>query len=135
MTKDRSGAWWLADFVMCWLALCGLVNAAIGMGSFVYNIQIADVSTPIQRSAYIAMYLGLSTIGFFYMLWRYNWSCRLSTLVSVTALWCVALAMTPYLQGEPKTLSLCAFLGVVFFLFFYALNWACHCKTRPDRKK
>lgn len=64
MTKDRSGAWWLVDFIMCWLALCGLANAAFGMGSFVYNIQIADVSTSVQRTAYIAAQVAVSGIGF-----------------------------------------------------------------------
>lgn len=104
------------------------------MGSFGYNIQIADVSTPLQRTAYIAEHVGISAIGFLYMLWRYNLSCRLSTILSVVTLWCVALAITPNLQGEFTPLSLGAFLGLGFFMFLYVVKWACYRKTHPNRK-
>ncbi len=76
----------------------------------------------------------MSAFGFLYMLWRYNWSCRLSTLFSVGTLWCIDLAITPHLQGEPSPLSLIAFLGLGFFMFLYAVKWACYRKAHPNRK-
>ena len=118
----------ILDFFMCWVALCGLFNVAIGMASFVYEINIrfngALVTTSMQRYQWIATYFALSAAGFTYMLWRQKWHCRLSALILLVTIWCVVFAAAPMFQGDRSVQGIVAIACISLFMLAYAAIWS-----------
>jgi hypothetical protein len=96
MMMQKSTVFWLADFCMCWLALCGLANAAVGLVSFAVQVNFDllghPATSPVLKVAWIAIYSAISAIGFAYMLWRFQWRCRAFTLLEIAVFFCVVLA-------------------------------------------
>ncbi len=125
----RRAASYVADFVMCWLAPCGLGNAAAGVAFFTdekihFRLFEQRLESPAQRIECVAVYAVMSVVGFTYMLWRYRWRYRLSTLFKIVALWCVvlgALKTTPIFMAVFGTLA-----------FAYAVAWSCRSKGLPE---
>jgi uncharacterized membrane protein YfcA len=136
MSTSKNGAFWIADFCMCWLALCGLTNVAIGLASLTLKSQLSlfgqPLTTPTQRFAWIGIYVAISTFGFSYMWWRQNWRYRLAGLLKIAAFWCVILAALCALQTDSPTLTLIAVVGLNIFMILYALIWACRRKGKAD---
>jgi hypothetical protein len=83
----------LGDSVMCWLALCGLANLAVGFASFlrsdIHWLGELD-ATPIHTAGRIVEYFAISAAGFAYMLWRSHWQCRAAAIWKAAAFLCVA---------------------------------------------
>jgi cell division protein FtsW (lipid II flippase) len=130
-TSRKNEAVWVADFCMCWIALCGLGSVATGIASFTFNIQLflfgQPVTTPTQRLMHTGIYFAMSAFGFTYMLWRQNWRCRLSALLIIMTFWCAVLATTSALQADRMVQSWLSWLaigGISIFMFLYALSWA-----------
>jgi uncharacterized membrane protein YfcA len=126
-----------ADFFMCWCALCGLVNAAIGSASFGSDmIHLALNGEPVntwkQRLTYIGIELAWSGIGFCYMLWREQWRCKLSTIFQIVTLWCTILGAAMLLQTH-EILGNIGLALVVAFVFWYTINWSSECKPQSSR--
>jgi hypothetical protein len=112
----------LGDFVMCWLALCGLANVAVGFASFLRGDicwlgRVDGHSTTIQRIGWIAVYCGISAAGFVYMLWRYHWRCRTVTILKAAAFLCAS-----FLTALIHPLLWVATIGSVAFV--YTFLWA-----------
>jgi hypothetical protein len=114
---------------MCWLALCGLGNAAAIAALFTdrkMHFQLFGqlLDSPSQRILGIAFYFLMSAVGFTYMLWRYHWRYRLSTLLKIAVLWCVVLAA---LKATPWSIAVFGVLA-----FWYTVNWTCRPKGVPE---
>ena len=110
---------WLADFVMCWFALCGLVGVAFVLMSFAVPVDAGSFTdtTLTGKVVEIAKDAILSAVGFSYMLQRYHWRYRLSTLLRIAVFWCVVLALL-------ATNSVLALTIIVALVFAYAVIWA-----------
>lgn len=127
--SSKFGGARIANFLMCWLALCGLANAAFGVAAL-SNTDIKltlfqqPATTPTQKLTYFVIYFALSAVGFSYMLWRYNWRCRLSTLLKIAALCCVLLATGLVLRTDTILQGQFMFFGTVIFALLYSLSWS-----------
>ena len=91
--QRRSIISWVADFYMSWFAFFGLGSAAIFLASFnpkihtqVYGLGLHE-DTAAKKLACMAISFAISAAGFAYMLWRYRWRYRLSTLLKISLLW------------------------------------------------
>jgi hypothetical protein len=119
-----------ADFVLCGLALCGLVNTAAGFAAFNArtNSQLSEhglTTTATQKLEWIAIFAVVSAFGFTYMLWRYHWRYRLSTLFKIGAFWCIALA------AATTNTAFAIWIGGQLVLA-YAIIWSSRCKKFPE---
>jgi hypothetical protein len=127
MWSIRKNARWIVDFLMCWIALCGLANVAVGIASFHFKINLSifgePIEAPVQRFSWIALYLAVSIVGFTYMLWRNRWRFQLLTLLKVPILWCVIFASVAMIPQLP-VIGVVAFLTCTLFIFSYAIYWA-----------
>jgi hypothetical protein len=126
---QRRATSYIGDFVMCWLALCGLLNAAAGAAFFTdkkmqFRLFEQWLESPAQRMEWIGFYSAMSVVGFTYMLWRYRWRYRLSTLFKIAVLWCVALAA---LKTTPISMAVFGILA-----FGYTVIWSCRSKGSPE---
>jgi hypothetical protein len=114
----------LADFSMCWLALCGLANVAFGAVSITRGGRLAlfgqYLVTPKQKCLWIGWYLAVSSCGFLYMWWRQGWHYRLSELVKLVTFCCVLFAVFQ-LDFAARQF---AFAGTGFFVFLYSISWS-----------
>jgi hypothetical protein len=118
---------WLADFLMCSLALIALVNAIFGVASFNFDLKLSLFGNPVTtvtlRFLWIALYLALSGLGFSYMLWRYDWRFGLATLWQIPVLWCLTFGVVLAMQlGQIIGLLAIGSLGLL--LLWYAVIWA-----------
>ena len=135
LRPDKRVAIWIADFCMCWLALCGVTNIVAGVASFRFKIGLSlsdePITTPAQKLIWIGLCSLMSGIGFTYMLWRHNWHCRLSTLLKIPLLWCAAFAAfaATQLGGAGGIFGI---LGLAFFVFVYSVSWASRAKGDPS---
>jgi len=127
----------VVDFCMCFLALCGLFNVAVGVAAFAFNLNLdmfgVAVTTTAQKLEWIGIYFVLSAVGFIYMLWRYEWRYRLSTMVQLAVLWCVFLVVTPMIATARGFLSTFLMGGISLFVVIYCLSWAG--RTKRDRRR
>lgn len=121
---------WIADFLMCWLALSSFVNVVFGIASFTIPLQMSTsilghvVSTDGQPFQSIGLHAAYSVIGFTYMLWRTGWRFQLSTIVALTILWFVTFSAAWLMHFENAFLSVLAISGVTLPLFYYSICWA-----------
>jgi hypothetical protein len=111
---------------MCWLALCGLANAAVCVAAFTveeFNLRLfgQHLTTPAQKMEGIALYSAISVAGFVYMLWRYHWRYRLSTLLKIAVFWFVAI-------GAITANAVIAIICIGPAVFVYTVIWACRSK-------
>jgi len=104
---------------MCWFALCGLVGVAFVLMSFAVPVDAGSFTdtTLTGKVVEIAKDAILSAVGFSYMLQRYHWRYRLSTLLRIAVFWCVVLALL-------ATNSVLALTIIVALVFAYAVIWA-----------
>lgn len=125
--RGRSVAYWILNFLMCWLALVGLWNVVVGIASFAFDTYLhlfgKEVVTTAQRLQWIALYSTFSAIGFTYMIWRNKWQFRINTLLILAVLWCIFFATAALTKSE----SIVSFFltGVMaLVLFYYCVCWA-----------
>ena len=125
----RTIALGVADFIMCFFALGGLLDAALGVAFFTdenvrFRLPWQVLESPTQRMEWIAFYSATSLVGFAYMLWRYRWRCRLSTLFKIMALCCVAIAAFKTAVWSVPVFGL--------WVFGYTVTWTCRPKGLPE---
>jgi hypothetical protein len=133
----NKAAIWIADFFGCWLAVCGLIQIAIGFASFTWNderigLKLFDqpVKTTTQRLEFIVLSILAASIGFCYMLWRYHWRCRLSTMLSLMVHFCVLLGLTRLMTPNHELLLVIVFSGICIYAFSFTAYWASRPKGR-----
>jgi hypothetical protein len=120
-----------ADFVMCCLALVGLVGIAFVLMSFAGRIGNSSFTnaTPMDAAGEIAKNAMRSAVGFGYMLWRYHWRFRLSTLLKIAVFWCAALASFAAFPTNVPYAGTAMFV----FVFVYAVIWTSRPKGLPEK--
>jgi hypothetical protein len=124
------------DLSMCLMALNGLASVAIAIVSFrLGGIEMTmfgqPVTTTMQKIAIVGGQCAWSALGFLYMLWRYKWHCRLSTLLKITAYCCVLVAAASALRRDGIMIAI-ASVGI--FNFVYAFIWSCRINGREELK-
>ena len=112
---------------MCCLALVGLVVIAFVLMAFAGHIDNSPFTnaTPMEAAGEIAKNVMRSTVGFVYMLWRYHWRYRLSTLLKIAVFWCVVLAS--FATNVPYAGN-----AIFVLVFVYAVIWTCRRKGLPE---
>ncbi len=125
MNRKARPAWLpLVDFLMCWFALTGLGNVAVGVADLTKDVSLFAAGTTFHEKLGVFAEYGCGAIvGFVYMLWRYQWHCRLVTLAQITTFWCVMLAAAKAMDRKLEARTVVLVLGMGCVLVGYSIYW------------